>query len=287
MLDLLLLLLLLGLTALVVYLVLRLRELSDDAQTLKRDMAALRALQSRASDEPRITPPARSAPPMAEPPRPAPAPVAPPPSAPVETERLEDSAPEPIPTLPSLGANRLNSAPPAQTSETQLSLLPDSGATPPPLPVDVLIRALQFPETPDDTEGFHALRRSLRDHKTSQLVQAAQDVLTLLSQEGLYMDDLPPDRAKPELWRRFAQGERGGPISALASIHDRAGLSLIGNRLREDAVFRDTVHHFLRRFDKTLTEIEPDASDTQIVELTDTRTARAFILLGRVANVFE
>jgi len=192
-----------------------------------------------------------------------------------------------VPTLPSLGSNRVRSAAGAPPQETQLSLLPDADENLPPLPIDVLIRALQFPETPDDTEGFHALRRSLKDHKASQLVQAAQDMLTLLSQEGLYMDDLPPDRARPELWRRFAEGERGGPITALAGIHDRAGLSLIGNRLREDPVFRDASHHFLRRFDKMLTEIEPQASDAQIVDLTDTRSARAFILLGRASSIFE
>jgi hypothetical protein len=59
------------------------------------------------------------------------------------------------------------------------------------------IRALQFPETPEDKEGFRALRLALEDRTVAKLIRAAQDVLTLLSQEGIYMDDLKPELARP------------------------------------------------------------------------------------------
>ena len=55
----------------------------------------------------------------------------------------------------------------------------------PPLPTEDFIRALHFPETAEDEEGFTALRRALRDRRTAQIVQASQDVLTLLSQDGI------------------------------------------------------------------------------------------------------
>ena len=94
-------------------------------------------------------------------------------------------------------------------------------------------------------------------------------------------------RARPELWRRFAQGERGGAVAALGGIRDRRALAIAGGRLRGDPVFRDAAHHFLRRFDRMLADLEPAASDAQIAGLTDTRTARAFILLGRVMGIFD
>ena len=78
----------------------------------------------------------------------------------------------------------------------------------PPLERADFIRALNFPESPEDKAGFTALRRALKDRPTAQLVRAAQDVLTLLAQDGIYMDDLRPDRARPEIWRRFAHGQR-------------------------------------------------------------------------------
>lgn len=157
----------------------------------------------------------------------------------------------------------------------------------PPLSVADFIRALNFPEGPDDREGFRALRMALEDRAVAKLIRAAQDVLTLLSQEGIYMDDLRPERARPELWRRFAAGERGRAIAGLGGIRDRSSLALTASRMREDPVFRDAGHHFLRTFDKTFQEFERNASDADLAELSDTRTARAFMLFGRVTGTFD
>ena len=157
----------------------------------------------------------------------------------------------------------------------------------PPLSHEDFIRALNFPETAEDTEGFSALRKALKDRNASQLVQASQDVLTLLSQDGIYMDDLRPDRARPEIWRQFAQGARGRPIAALGGIRDRSSLALTSARMKQDPIFRDAAHHFLRRFDRAFAACEAEASDADISALTDTRTVRAFMLLGRVAGTFD
>ena len=157
----------------------------------------------------------------------------------------------------------------------------------PPLSHEDFIRALNFPETAEDTEGFSALRKALKDRNASQLVQASQDVQTLLSQDGIYMDDLRPDRARPEIWRQFAQGARGRPIAALGGIRDRSSLALTSARMKQDPIFRDAAHHFLRRFDRAFAAFEAEASDADISALTDTRTVRAFMLLGRVAGTFD
>jgi len=157
----------------------------------------------------------------------------------------------------------------------------------PPLSVADFIRALNFPETPEDKAGFRALRLALEDRTTSKLIRAAQDVLTLLSQDGIYMDDLKPERAQPEVWRRFAQGERGRAISALGGVRDRSSLALTAGRMREDPVLRDAAHHFLRQFDRTFQEFEKNASDQDVAEFAETRTARAFMLFGRVTGTFD
>jgi len=156
-----------------------------------------------------------------------------------------------------------------------------------PVSVADFIRAMNFPDNAEDREGFRALRRALEDRTMAKLVRAAQDVLNLLAQDGIYMDDLKPDRARPELWRRFAQGERSREIAALGGVRDRSSLALTAGRMRGDTIFRDAAHHFLRQFDRTLTEFEKNASDQEIAELTETRSARAFMLLGRVAGTFD
>jgi hypothetical protein len=156
-----------------------------------------------------------------------------------------------------------------------------------PISVVDFIKAMDFPENEHDKEGFRALRLALEDPATERLIRASQDVLTLISQDGIYMDDLTPDRARPEVWRRFAQGERGRAIAALGGIHDRSSLVLTAGRMKKDPVFRDAAHHFLRNFDRTFMEFEKHASDEEIARLSDTRTARAFMLLGRVTGTFD
>jgi hypothetical protein len=176
-----------------------------------------------------------------------------------------------------------------EVAEAQGSL--ELGTLPEPasekLQISDLIKAVNFPQTAEDQDGFRALRRALDDRTLAALIRSSQDVLTMLSEDGVYMDDLHPDLARPDAWRRFARGERGRAVSELGGVRDRTCLTLTAARMREDAIFRDAVHHFLRRFDKVFVAFEEDASDQQIVAFSDTRTARAFMLLGRVAGIFS
>lgn len=178
---------------------------------------------------------------------------------------------------------------PAPLAESQpaLALATPEDAIGDPVSVEDMIVAMNFPETVDDVAGFAALRRALQDRSVSPMIQASQDILTLLSQDGIYMDDLSPDRARPEVWRKFTEGERGRAISGLGGIRDRSSLALTSTRMRQDSIFRDTAHHFLRTFDKTLSSVASNLSDSEIILMAETRTARAFMLLGRVAGMFD
>lgn len=248
--------------------------LRDEAETLRHELERLRA-RPRPEPEPAKPtsppPPDRPAPSLARPARPAAEPTG--------------SAAPPVAFSSRRDIRPAAGSPPA--SQGQLALDGRPEAEIPPLPIADLVTALNFPETAEDTDGFRALRRALRDHRTAELIQAAQDVLTLLSQDGIYMDDLTPDRAHPDLWRRFSKGERGGQLGQIGGIRDRAALSLSADRMREDPVFRDAAHHFLRRFDRLLAAIEPRIEDADLVRLGDTRTARAFMVLGRVSSIFD
>lgn len=156
-----------------------------------------------------------------------------------------------------------------------------------PISAEDFIRALDFPQDERDSEGFRALRRALKDPSSSGLVRSAQDILTLLAEDSIYMDDLAPDRARPEIWRRFAEGERGRTVASLGGVRDRSSLALTAGRMRQDPVFRDCAHHFLRKFDTTFATFEKDASDGEIAAFADTRSARAFMLVGRVSGTFD
>lgn len=178
-------------------------------------------------------------------------------------------------------------APNSAEDQPALALGTPAEALAPPLANEDFIRALNFPETAEDSDGFAALRRALRDRPTAQLVQAAQDILTLMSQDGIYMDDLRPDMAKPDVWRRFAEGARGKAIAGLGGVRDRSSLALTAGRMKQDTIFRDAAHHFLRVYDKTFAQFADRASDAEIAAFGNTRTSRAFMLLGRVAGTFD
>ena len=174
-----------------------------------------------------------------------------------------------------------------QEHQPGLALKTPAGQTSTAVSIPDFLSAMNFPETAEDRAGFAALKRALSDHRVSPLIRASQDILTLLSQDGIYMDDLIPDRARPEVWRMFAEGKRGQMIAGLGGIRDRSSLALTSSRMRQDTVFRDTSHHFLRAFDRTIATMAEQLTDQEIAILAETRTARAFMLLGRVAGIFN
>lgn len=199
--------------------------------------------------------------------------------------RRDGRAPEPA--VDRKAALRTPKPAAAADDQPALALGTPAEALAAPVSVADFVRAMNFPEGPNDKEGFRALRRALDDRGLAKLIRAAQDVLTLLSQDGIYMDDLVPEQPRPETWRRFAQGERGRAIAGLGGVRDRSSLALTAGRMRQDTIFRDAAHHFLRQFDRTVTEFEKNASDAEITALAETRTARAFMLLGRVTGIFD
>ncbi|MDO5630572.1 MAG: hypothetical protein Q4G22_01915 [Paracoccus sp. (in: a-proteobacteria)] len=210
--------------------------------------------------------------------RPATAPATPP--APAATATPAAAAPVTPAPPPSAALARVR---PADTRQTAMRFdAPES------VPIDTtdLILALNFPDGPDDLRAIDALRAALRDHDTARLIRAAQDVVTLLAEADLYMDSLRPDPAPPELWRRFADGARGSAVAAIGGIHDETALEIASALLKNDEIFRDSAHHFLRHFDLALTRVISGMSDDDIAELAQTRSARAFMLLGRAAHIF-
>lgn len=156
------------------------------------------------------------------------------------------------------------------------------------IPWDSVVRALQFPNDESDEAGFAAIRVVVEDHDLAALLQAAEDVLSLFSEDGLYMEDVRPDIAPLPLWRRYAEGERGKMVSGIGGIRDEVALAIARGLLRNDPVFRDTAIHFLRRFDRLAERMIAELGDDEMVlEAADSRTGRAFMIVARVMGVFD
>ena len=148
-----------------------------------------------------------------------------------------------------------------------------------------LFFALNFPDGPDDREAIRCLRLALADPGLARLIRAAQDVVTLLAGQGVYMDELRIPETDPMLWRRFSEGARGDAVAGLAVIEDENALETAGQMLRGDEVFRDVAHHFLRHFDRLLSRKAQDENPQVLAVLTETRSGRAFTLLAQATGM--
>ena len=150
-----------------------------------------------------------------------------------------------------------------------------------------LIKALDFPRDAEDHEGFRALRTALRHHRLALTLQAAEDVLNLLSQEGVFVDELPMEPVDAAAWRRFMAGVRGPEVAGLGGIRDERALETARGLMKSDSIFRDSALFFQRRFDGVLGEFAREASDADIDELAGTRSGRAFMLLARLSGSLD
>lgn len=158
----------------------------------------------------------------------------------------------------------------------------------PLIPWSDVVRALDFPRDANDTEGFAALRSALRDPEARRLLQAAEDVLTILAAAGLHMEDLAPDPPPLDTWVAYAEGARGARVAAVGGVRDEAALRAAHERLRADAIFRDAALVFIRRWNQFLARVARELGpDDTLLALADTRTGRAFMLTARALGAFD
>ncbi len=146
--------------------------------------------------------------------------------------------------------------------------------------MQVLVRALNLPEDENDTEGFDALELVLDHDDIRRLLEYSQKVLTVLAHSDIFTDTLNPDLARPEIWRMHATGEKKQLISTLGGIRDLGLLKVVADLLESDREFYELALGFIACFQELLPKLILNSKDSDLADVTSTRTARAFILLG-------
>jgi hypothetical protein len=152
----------------------------------------------------------------------------------------------------------------------------------------MISRALDFPRDADDADGFAALSEAVKDPLVSDLLQAAEDTLTLLAQHNVYMEDLTVRPASPEHWAAFINGARGPAVAAVGGVQEVEAIDTVRALNRHDAIFRDTAMHLMRRYDAMMRRaLEAPSGAHRLPELADTRTGRAYMLAARAVGAFD
>ena len=151
---------------------------------------------------------------------------------------------------------------------------------------DLILRALHFPKDKNDTAGFKALSLVRQDARMNELLRASEDFLTLLAQDGIYLDDLEIDPPPADSWAEFTKNDRNNLVKKLNCLEIGHLINQLEYRMKSDSVFRDANLVLLRRFDQFLREKLKSGSDSQIFNLASTRTGRAFMIAGQISKAF-
>ena len=166
------------------------------------------------------------------------------------------------------------------------NLLPDYTFSAEALSWDILLQALHFPKDKNDIFGFEALKLAKKNNVVFKALQASEDFLNLLAQDGIYLDDLGIEPPSIQAWINFLRPEKKGDSKKLNCLGIDVHLEKLKLRLKADTVFRDTSLMLARRFDKMLREKMETASDNQIFKLSYTRSGKAFLIVGSICDIF-
>ncbi len=150
------------------------------------------------------------------------------------------------------------------------------------LPLDTLIRALSFADHEDDTEGFEAVDRAMDDEATAKLLEASQDVLHRLSALDIFVDNLTLDIAQPDVWRFHAANANKSEIATLGAVAETDVLGLVANLVEQDEQFSECAQNLVDQVNDQMMGIIGDADADQVAAFANSRTIRAFILLGNI-----
>ncbi|MCI4664826.1 MAG: hypothetical protein MRY74_08895 [Neomegalonema sp.] len=150
-----------------------------------------------------------------------------------------------------------------------------------------LVRAANFPDSEDDRETLDALYAVLTDKEAASLLQTAEDALSALADIDLYMEDLQPHHAPAELWRAYIVDGVRKDIIDLGGIRDPHAIEDVASAFERNRDFEQSAQRFMDRYESMLDRLFAEAPSAKLaVELANTRSGRAFMLLARAAGRF-
>lgn len=189
---------------------------------------------------------------------------------------------EPSQASPTLGAPNLDEPAPAPAFPPKPQ---PAAATPQKEDFEFMARALDwekfvkaanFPENERDTATLDALYDVLTDPEAAALLQSSEDTLATLADIDLYMEDFIPEMSSVAAW----QGHLNGKQSVIP-IQVPVEQSRIAAKIAADEKFRKLSERFIERYLVITKRLFAEGADKKlVVELSDTRTGRAYLLIA-------
>ena len=155
-----------------------------------------------------------------------------------------------------------------------------------PLTWELILKALHFPKDEHDLMGFSALKIARKNNTFSELLQVSEDFLNLIAQDGIYLDDLKIEPPPIEAWLSFISTNQNRNKRRLNCVGIDRQIKRLKSRIKTDTIFRDTSLMLMRRFDVLLRDHLKLANDDQIFKIAETRTGKAFLIVGKLSDSF-
>ena len=148
------------------------------------------------------------------------------------------------------------------------------------LPMPVMLRALNLANSENDSEGIEAVQTAMAKGGRELFVNTSS-VLQKLASIGILTDELVPDFAPPNIWRAHAFGRADQFARSLGGFERETHyLPRVARLLADDEPFRETSQAMVRQVRKLLESLVAVASDEEILTAVNSRSIRAFVLLG-------
>jgi hypothetical protein len=155
-----------------------------------------------------------------------------------------------------------------------------------PLTWELILKALHFPNDEHDLMGFSALKIARKNNTFSELLQVSEDFLNLIAQDAIYLDDLKIEPPPVEAWLSFISTNQNLNRRRLNCVGIDRQIKRLKSRIKTDTIFRDTSLMLMRRFDVLLRDHLKLANDDQIFKIAETRTGKAFLIVGKLSDSF-
>lgn len=147
-----------------------------------------------------------------------------------------------------------------------------------------LLKALNLPEHDDDVEGYKAFKIATKNELLNNVLTQSHAILHRFAEISIYMDNLITDVGPFTEWSQFAESKSTEPNPNLGGAGTQKNVAEITNWLSEDREIYNNAIEFYQKACELLFIIIPTINEMDIVDLANTRTMRAFLLLGRVLS---
>ncbi|MCY4259822.1 MAG: hypothetical protein OXC91_06130 [Rhodobacteraceae bacterium] len=147
------------------------------------------------------------------------------------------------------------------------------------MPAAMLIRAMNFADSPDDTEALEAIETVRQHPEIATLMEQTYTILQRLAENGVSTDEMVVDYSDPDFLRTGAPMLTAKSLLGVGEIKTYHLLDAVSRMIVQDHDFTARVDEFIEHAVPVIRYLASVLTDREIERLTETRCIRALVLV--------